>query len=192
MQAARGASLSRDDTGTARGGRRLVGVLLCVAASVLVVDQVTKALAESRLADGRVVEVVDGLLRLRLVYNPGAAFSLATNATVLLSVVSVVVVVVILRISRRLAHPAWAIALGALLGGAVGNLVDRLFRSPGPLRGEVVDFLELPNFPVFNVADSAIVVGASLMVLLSLLGTAYDAPPRGRRAATDQQAEPGE
>jgi signal peptidase II len=139
-----------------------------------------------------VVEVVDGLLRLRLVYNPGAAFSLATNATVLLSVVSVVVVVVILRISRRLAHPAWAVALGALLGGALGNLVDRLFRSPGPLRGEVVDFLELPSFPVFNVADSAIVVGASLMVLLSLLGTAYDAAPGSRKAANDPQAEPGE
>jgi signal peptidase II len=163
-----------------------------VAGLVLLVDQATKALAEARLADGRVVEVVDGLLRLRLVYNPGAAFSLATNATVLLSVVSVAVVVVILRISRKLAHPAWAVALGALLGGALGNLVDRLFRSPGPLRGEVVDFLELPSFPVFNVADSAIVVGASLMVLLSMLGTAYDAAPGSRRAATDPQAEPGE
>jgi signal peptidase II len=191
MQAARGASLSRDAS-TARGGRRLVGVLLCVAGLVLLVDQATKALAEARLADGRVVEVVDGLLRLRLVYNPGAAFSLATNATVLLSVVSVAVVVVILRISRKLAHPAWAVALGALLGGALGNLVDRLFRSPGPLRGEVVDFLELPSFPVFNVADSAIVVGASLMVLLSMLGTAYDAAPGSRRASTDPQAEPGE
>lgn len=193
MQAAGGASLNRDDTSTDRGGRRLVGVLLGVAALVLVLDQATKALAEARLADGRVVPVVDGLLQLRLVYNPGAAFSFATNATVLLTIVSVVVVVVILRVSRRLAHPLWAVALGALLGGALGNLVDRFFRSPGPLRGEVVDFLELPNFPVFNLADSAIVLGASLMILLSLRGTAYDAPPGGHgHGSREEPAEQGE
>ncbi|HSK26608.1 MAG TPA: signal peptidase II [Jiangellales bacterium] len=162
-----------------------------MAALVLVLDQVTKAIAEDRLAGGRVVPVVDGLFQLRLVYNPGAAFSFATNATVLLTIVSVVVVAVILRVSRRLAHPVWAVALGALLGGALGNLGDRFFRSPGPLRGEVVDFLELPGFPVFNLADSAIVLGASLMVLLSLRGTAYDTPP-GHHGARPEPAEQGE
>jgi signal peptidase II len=187
MQTARGASLSDPDP-RKRAGRRLVGVVLAIAAGVLVLDQGTKAAAESALSDGRVVQVVDGLLQLRLVYNPGAAFSLATNATILLSLVSIGVVVVILRISRRLTSVAWAVALGALLGGALGNLTDRLLRAPGPLRGEVVDFLELPNWPVFNLADSAIVGSALLMVVLSLRGIPYDAGVAGRPAGPDPGA----
>lgn len=172
MQATRGTSLSDDTTRT--GGRRRVGVVLAVAGTILVLDQVTKWLAVRALSDGRVVDVVDGVLSLRLVRNPGAAFSLAEGYPVLLSAVAVGVVVVILRLSRRLVSLPWAVALGGLLGGALGNLIDRLVRAPGPLHGHVVDFLELPRWPVFNVADSAIVGSAALMVALALLGIDYD------------------
>lgn len=174
MQATRGASLTRDaDEGNA-GGRRRVGVLLAVATTVVLLDQISKIMAVAWLDDGRVVELVDGVLQLRLVRNAGAAFSVATNMTVVLALVATVVVVVILRISRRLRSGPWALALGCLLGGAVGNLVDRVFREPAPLRGHVVDFLELTHWPVFNLADSVIVGSAVLMAWLSLRGVSYD------------------
>jgi signal peptidase II len=174
MQATRGASLTRDaDEGNA-GGRRRVGVLLAVATTVVLLDQISKIMAVAWLDDRGVVEVVNGVLQLRLVRNPGAAFSVATNMTVVLALVATVVVVVILRISRRLRSGPWALALGCLLGGAVGNLIDRVFREPAPLRGHVVDFLELPNWPVFNMADAAIVGAAVLVVLLTLRGVAFD------------------
>ena len=174
MQATRGASLTRDaDEGNA-GGRRRIGVLLAVATAVVLLDQISKIMAVAWLDAGRVVEVVDGVLQLRLVRNPGAAFSVATNMTVVLALVATVVVVVILRMSRRLRSGPWALALGCLLGGAVGNLIDRVLREPAPLRGHVVDFLELPNWPVFNLADSAIVGAAVLVVLLTLRGVAFD------------------
>jgi signal peptidase II len=94
--------------------------------------------------------------------------------TVLFTAVAVLVVVVIARISRRLQSTGWAIALGLILGGALGNLADRIFRDPGPLRGRVIDFLELPHWPIFNLADSAIVSGGVLIVLLSARGISYD------------------
>lgn len=171
-----GVSAGPDDA--PRTGSRLVWLVLAVAAVVLVLDQLTKALALSHLDPAEPVRVVGDLLRLRLTFNPGAAFSLAEGYTVVLSAVAVTAVVVVLRISRRLRSRAWAVAVGALLGGALGNLVDRLIRPPGPLRGHVVDFLQLPNFPVFNVADSAIVGAAALMVLLSLRGIEYDGRTR--------------
>jgi signal peptidase II len=162
-------------------GKRRVGTLLTVALVVLVIDLATKLVAVAQLTETEMVEVVDGVLSLRLVRNPGAAFGVAQGLTFALTVIAVVVILVILRISRRLRSPGWAVGLGMVLGGAIGNLVDRIFRSPGPLRGHVVDFLELPHFPVFNVADSAIVTGGVLMVLLSLFGIAYD----GRRLSSD-------
>ncbi len=111
------------------------------------------------LSDREPVTLLGGLLTLRLVRNPGAAFGFAEGLTIAFTVVAVAVVVVILRLSRRLRSTPWAVALGLVLGGAVGNLVDRIFRAPGPGRGHVVDFLELPHWPVFNLADSAIVSG---------------------------------
>ncbi len=145
-----------------------------VAASVLLLDQVSKMIALDRLGDGRVVDVIDGVLRLRLVRNPGAAFGLGGDFTVVLAVLMIAVIVVILTMSRRLGSVPWAVALGGMLGGAFGNLADRIFRAPGPLRGHVIDFLELPNWPVFNLADSAIVGGAALIVILSVRGIAHD------------------
>jgi signal peptidase II len=188
VQATGGAPLTgADDAGAAvpatdgEQGKRRVGALLTVALVVLAVDLATKLVAVAQLTETEMVEVLDGVLSLRLVRNPGAAFGVAQGLTIALTVIAVVVILVILRISRRLRSPGWAVGLGMVLGGAIGNLIDRLFRAPGPLRGHVVDFLQLPHFPVFNVADSAIVTGGVLMVLLSLFGITYD----GRRLSGD-------
>lgn len=179
MQATGGAPLSEGDT-PAR--RTRLPLLLGVAGVVLALDIASKALAVRELTERAPVELLGGLLTLRLVRNPGAAFGVAQGMTVVFTLVAAAVVVAILRLSRRLVSLPWAVALGLVLGGAVGNLLDRLFREPGPGRGHVVDFLELPHWPVFNVADSAIVCAAVLMVLLTARGSTYD----GRRAGHEQ------
>ncbi|TDC50120.1 signal peptidase II [Jiangella ureilytica] len=179
VQAAAGAPLTD-------GGRRRAGVLLAVAAAVLAADQLTKMLAVALLDPGRAVPVVGELVQLRLIRNPGAAFSLATNLTPVLTVVALVVVLAILAVSRRVVNRSWAVALGAVLGGALGTLTDRMFRMPGPFRGHVVDFVELPNWPVFNVADSAIVTGAVVVAVLSVRGIPHDGDRR--RSETREEA----
>ena len=145
-----------------------------LAVLVLVVDQVTKAWALHALADGLRRPVVDGLLGLQLVFNPGAALSIATGMTWVLTIIAATVVVVVARVSRRLGSTGWALAFGLLLGGAVGNLVDRLLRAPGPARGHVVDFIAYGHLFVGNVADVAIVVAAVLVVLQTLRGVQMD------------------
>jgi signal peptidase II len=161
--------------------------LLIVAAAVLVADVVSKVLVVATMTPGQVVHLVDHVLRLTNTRNSGAAFSVGTRATVLFTAVACVVVVVILRAAKRLRSTAWAICLGLLLGGALGNLSDRLFRSPGVFRGRVVDWIELPHWPVFNLADSAIVVGGCLAVLLAARGI----PLEGAQAeATPEATEP--
>ena len=147
-------------------------MLAGTAALVLTLDVVSKLVVVARLRDP--VKLLGGLLTLRLTRNPGAAFGMAGSATVVFSAVAVAVVVVIVRTVRRLRSLGWAITLGLILGGALGNLTDRIFRAPGPLRGHVVDWLELPHWPIFNVADSAIVCGAVLAVLLSMRGIGLD------------------
>ena len=145
-----------------------------VAAVAYALDQVTKALAVALLAPGEVVPLVGDLLGLRLVRNPGAAFSFASGATWVFTLIAAVVVVAVLRTARRLGSRAWALALGLLLAGAAGNLTDRLLRAPGVARGHVVDFLELPNWPIFNIADTAICTAAALVVLLAVRGVDVD------------------
>ncbi len=154
--------------------RRLPALVFVTALAVVAVDQATKAWAVAALADGAPVVIVDGLLQLRLFRNPGAAFSFATGTTWIFTIVATVVSVVIVRISRRLGSLPWALALGLLLGGAVGNLMDRLFRQPGFPEGHVVDFLDLPHLFVFNVADASITCAAVLIGLLGLRGTGVD------------------
>jgi signal peptidase II len=134
--------------------------------------------------------VLGGLLYLTQWRNVGAAFSFAEGATVLFSLIAVAVAVVIVRTARRLYSTGWAVVLGLVLGGAVGNLMDRIFRDPGFLRGGVVDFLSLfaPDgrvWPVFNVADSAIVCGGVLGALLALRGVEFDGS-RDRKAQSEQ------
>jgi signal peptidase II len=163
--------------------RRLSWVVVGIAALVVLADQGSKALAVRKLTGGQRVDVVGSLLGLRLTRNPGAAFSMATGATWLLTLVALVVVVVVIRISRRLGSVGWTIALGLLLGGALGNLTDRLTREPGFFRGHVIDFLVLPHWPVFNLADWSIVTAACLIALLSVIGIGID----GQRVAGDDR-----
>lgn len=169
-------------------GRRRAPLLGAVAVAVLAADVVTKVVAVALLSGREPVELLGGSVFLVLVRNPGAAFSMATGYTWVLTLVAVAVVVVIARIARRLRSAGWAVALGLVLGGALGNLVDRLLREPGPLRGHVVDMVSLfaPDgsvWPVFNVADAAIVSGGVLLVVLAVLGRELDGTRSARRRA---------
>jgi len=147
---------------------RRLAVLAVVTVLTYVLDLVSKVVVVATMTGGEAVPVIDGLLKLRLIRNPGAAFGLGVDVTIVFTVITVAVIVVILRTARRLGSAPWAVTLGLLLGGALGNLTDRIARAPGFLRGHVVDFLELPHWPVFNVADSAIVTAGGIMVLLAL------------------------
>jgi signal peptidase II len=148
----------------------LLPITLSVAGVVLLLDQLTKWLAVTYLEGQPSVEVIGPLVKFTFVRNPGAAFSLGGGYTVIFSLLAVVVAVVIIRTARSLGSKAWAIALGGLLGGALGNLLDRIFREPGFMRGHVVDFIQLPYWAIFNVADMAVVFSAVLIVILTLRG----------------------
>jgi signal peptidase II len=148
----------------------LVAAVFGIAAVVVLLDQLAKAWAVRALGDGSSIEAVGPLVELKLFRNPGAAFSFATGTTWIFTVVAIVVSVVIVRTSRRLGSRWWGRALGLLLGGAVGNLLDRLFREPAFGRGHVVDFIGLPHLFVFNLADAAITCAAVLVALLGLRG----------------------
>lgn len=149
-------------------------LVLGVAAFVVLVDQLSKAIAVAQLTDHEPIKLLGGLLTLRLLRNAGAAFGLATGFSIIFTFFAAAVVSIIARVSRRLTSRSWAVALGMLLGGASGNLLDRVFRAPSPLRGHVVDFLELPHWPVFNLADSSIVCAGFLMVILTFRGVTLD------------------
>ncbi|PNE41899.1 MULTISPECIES: signal peptidase II [Streptomyces] len=154
---------------TGRGKRRIAALLL-VAAIVYLLDLGSKLAVVAKLEHHAPVEVIGTLLQFSVIRNRGAAFGFGEALTVLLTVIAAVVIVVIARIARKLYSLPWAIALGLLLGGAFGNLTDRIFRSPGVFRGAVVDFIAPAHFAVFNLADSAIVCGGVLIVLLSFRG----------------------
>jgi signal peptidase II len=153
-----------------------------VAVFVLAADAISKNLVLDKLLDHPPVRLLDGLITLRLTFNAGAAFGLGTSYTVVIALIACGVIVFMIRTARRLRSMAWAVALGLLLGGASGNLSDRLFRAPGPLRGKVVDWILLPHFPwIFNLADSAIVCGAVVVALLSFLDLRIDGTRGTRR-----------
>jgi len=159
--------------------------------TVFVADLVSKTIVVATLSDRAPLRLLGGLLTLRELRNSGAAFSIGTSVTVVFTLIALGVIVAILRTARRLRSIPWAITLGLLLGGATGNLGDRLFRSPGFLRGDVVDWIELPHWPVFNVADASIVCGGVLAVLLAARGISLD----GRRhhaARPDSAAAAGD
>jgi signal peptidase II len=166
--------------------RRRLRLLLAVAGVVLVLDIITKVLAVRLLTPGQPVPIIGDTVTWTLVRNSGAAFSMATGYTWMLTLIATGVVVGIFWMGRRLVSPWWAIGLGMILGGATGNLVDRFFRSPGPLQGHVVDFLSIGWWPVFNVADPSVVCGAILLVTLSAMG--YDFDTVGRRRPDDALA----
>ena len=171
--------------------RRRQPLLLSVAAVILTLDIVTKVLAVRLLTPGQPVPIVGDTVTWTLVRNSGAAFSMATGYTWMLTLIASAVVVGIIWMGRRLVSTGWAIGLGMILGGAMGNLVDRFFRAPGPLRGHVVDFFSIGWWPVFNVADPSVVGGAILLVTLSALGFDFDAVGRRRDDRDGDDAEPG-
>jgi signal peptidase II len=179
MQAARGTSLSHadsslDDTQPVPSRASIRVLLLAAFALPYAVDQATKWLAVDRLTGQPDKELVGDLLVLHLTRNAGAAFSTGTGYTGLFSCLAIVAVLVVLWISRRVGNAGWAIALGLLLAGITGNLTDRLFRAPGVLRGHVVDFLMLPHWPIFNVADMCINVAAALILVQAFRGIRLD------------------
>ena len=149
-------------------------LLLLVALLTIALDLASKLLVVAHLEGEPGKRLLGGAVTLVVSRNSGAAFSFATGATVVFTAIAVAVAVYIVRVSGRLKSLAWALALGLILGGALGNLVDRLFRAPGFARGHVVDFISVPHFASFNVADSGITVGAVLAVLLSLRGIEID------------------
>jgi len=158
--------------------RRLV-LLLTVGAVVFVLDLASKLAVVATLSDRPPLRLLGGLIFLTEARNTGAAFGLAQGMTVVFTIVAAAVIVVILRTAPKLRSTGWAWALGLVLGGALGNLVDRIFRSPGIFRGGVVDFISLLDpagqvWPIFNVADSAIVCGGFLGVVMALRGRDFD------------------
>ena len=182
-------STGSDGTGTdtpagsmpRRTARPYVVTLVGVAGFVLTADAVSKAVVVSHLSGHAPIRLLGGLLTLLLLRNSGAAFSLGTSMTIVFTAIAVGVIIFILRTARKLRSLRWAITLGLLLGGATGNLADRLFRAPAPLRGSVVDWIELPHWPVFNLADSAIVCGGVLAVLLAVVGLHLDGSKEAAR-----------
>jgi signal peptidase II len=139
-----------------------------VAWFVWVLDLATKLWAVSTLSDRSNIKVIGDFLQLTLVRNPGAAFSVAEGATVFLTLFGFLVMAVIFYYSTRITSRGWSVVLGLAMGGILGNLVDRIFREPGVFRGHVIDWLQIPNWPVFNIADTAIVAAAAISMILSL------------------------
>ena len=149
-------------------GRRLL--FAATALIALVLDQLTKVLAETYLPSGS-ISVIGDLLRFTLAYNEGAAFSLGFGATWILTLISSIAIVALLIYGPRVRTMDWAFIAGLVLGGAAGNWIDRMFRQPELFNGHVVDFIQIPfNFPIFNLADSFLVIGVSLAVLRTALG----------------------
>jgi signal peptidase II len=201
VQAAGGASLnaSPDTTDGPAEGRgplraKRIGALAVVAVLIYVLDLVSKALVVGFLEGEQPVRVIGDVLQLRVIRNPGAAFSIGTGMTIIFTVIAAGVVVAILRTARQLRSVPWAITLGLLLGGALGNLTDRIFRAPALFQGHVVDWIEVfpvTRFPVFNVADSAIVCGGILAVFLAWRGYQIDGSRMGDEN-TGPQGEQGD
>jgi signal peptidase II len=162
------------DTPTTPSRARVRAALLTAFALLYAADQATKWLAVDRLTGKPDKELVGDLLVLHLTRNAGAAFSTGTGYTRLFSCLAIAAVLVVLWLSRRVGSVGWAVAFGLLLAGISGNLTDRLFRSPGVLRGHVVDFLMLPHWPIFNVADMCINAAAALILVQAFRGIRLD------------------
>jgi signal peptidase II len=190
VQAAGGTPLTSQQPGR-RTAHRRVGLLLGVAVVVITADLVSKVLVAANIPEQTYVHVIGNVFMLTQVRNGGAAFNLGgTSVTIVFTLIAAGVVTYILRAASSLRSAAWAITLGLLLGGATGNLIDRIFRAPGPFRGDVVDWIEVTRYwPVFNVADSCIVCAGILVVLLALNGVHLDGT---RTIRTAEAAEAGQ
>ncbi|PJJ56013.1 signal peptidase II [Mumia flava] len=188
MQATRGTSLTpSNDDPTTPSRRRRLGLFVAVAVIGYLTDVITKIIAVARLEGADSVVVIPHVLHLTFVRNPGAAFGMATGFTIVLTLIAATVCVVVIRMAPRLRDPGWAVGLGLLLAGALGNLTDRIFRDPAPLRGHVVDFLQFPDWPpswpVFNIADVMINLAAVIIVIQTVRGVGLDGTRAGRHEA---------
>jgi signal peptidase II len=148
---------------------------------ILFLDQLTKALALEHLTPGEPVNVIGTFLKFNLIRNSGAAFSLGAGYTPVISAIQIIVAVGVIYLSRRLGSAGWAVAFGFLFGGAVGNIIDRIFREPSPFHGHVVDFLQTPHWAIFNVADMAVTSAAVLLVIQTLRGIKLDGTREQRK-----------
>lgn len=163
----------------------IVGVLAAVLA---VLDQVSKTWAEANLQELDPQPFLGEVLQLTLLYNSGAAWGMGSEITPVVTGLQIAIAVGVIVFAAKAVRSVWyTVAMGLILGGALGNIHDRLLRPPGPFRGEVVDFLQLPHWPVFNVADMAVVGGAVLVVLLGVIGV-----PADPAAASADHGEPSE
>ncbi len=172
MQAAGGTPLNPGEPARPRR----VALLLGVAVIVIAADVISKVLVVANIPEYTYVHLIGNVFMLTQVRNGGAAFNLGgTSITIVFTLIAVAVIAFILRAAGRMRSVGWAVALGLLLGGATGNLIDRIFRAPAPFRGDVVDWIYVTRYwPVFNVADSCIVCGGILIVLLALRGIRID------------------
>jgi signal peptidase II len=188
VQAARGTAITPVGGVRSIERRRWRLVVALVAVAGLTTDLVTKIIAVTQLEPLAPVRLLGGLLTLRLIRNPGAAFSQGQRFTYVFALAAIAVLCfVIIKLVPRIGHPAWAVAIGLLCAGVAGNLTDRLFRPPGVLRGHVIDFLELPYWPIFNIADMCITAAAIMIMYLSVVkgiaitGERHGRPGRGDR-----------
>ncbi|MEU4622813.1 signal peptidase II [Actinoplanes sp. NPDC023801] len=188
--------MNADEQATRGFTPRAVAVLAVTAVIAMAVDQWVKHLSTENLDPGEPVRILGGLVYLSLLRNSGAAFSLGSDYTWIFPVITLVVVGVIVWLASRLRSVPWGLSLGLVLGGALGNLGDRLFRAPGPFQGHVVDMISVfgpygEKFAVFNIADSCLTVGVCLAVLLELTGRQRDGTrlvSEKKKAATAEQA----
>jgi signal peptidase II len=171
LQAAGGAAIAIQEEPVETGSKRRLRLLAVgIALAGVVLDQTTKTLAIAHLDPAAPVQLLGGLLTLQLIRNPGAAFSLGEQFTVVFTFIAIGALIGVSGwLLPRVRHTGWAVATGCLLAGIVGNLIDRLFREPGAFHGHVIDFLQLPYFAIFNVADMFITAAAVLVIWLSLI-----------------------
>ncbi|MDJ0320377.1 signal peptidase II [Pseudarthrobacter sp. PS3-L1] len=183
-----------------RPSRRAVyfGFFFGFALFAYVFDQLTKFWVTSTMVEGERIAVLPPLLHWYFIRNSGAAFSIGENVTWIFTIIMAVVAIVILLQVPKIGSRWWALALGLLLGGALGNLTDRLFREPSFGMGHVVDFISFPNFAIFNIADSAVVSAVATIIVLTLLGINMDGSrtvggkkPKESTAATDTSGSNG-
>lgn len=185
VQAARGTAITSPGDAGPIERRRFRLLVAVVAVAGLTADLVTKIVAVNQLEPLASVRLLGGLVTLRLIRNPGAAFSQGQRFTYVFAIAGIIVLAfVIIKLVPRIGHPAWAVAIGLLCAGVAGNLIDRLFRPPGVLRGHVIDFLELPHWPIFNVADMCITAAAILIMFLSIV--------RGISITGQRHGQPGQ
>ena len=193
-EAAPGASGAEPEPSITRTERpRKVALFAIIAALALAIDIVSKVIVVAELADRAPIRLFGGGIYLVLARNSGAAFSLGTSATAVFTIIAVAIAAVIIRAARRLRSAGWAVALGLILGGALGNLVDRLVRAPGVGRGHVVDWIspfadDGSVYPIFNLADSAICIGGVIAVILAFRGIDLDGK-RQRKVKPDPTDE---